>query len=83
MLLMDLRREIGNLLTESRDLLTRLRSHEGYSVNDVDLHMLRVQLSLLDIEMGNMQESRRLSASSEATNLPGVTSPSVPAPPND
>ena len=58
---MELRREIGELVADSRELLARLRSaDEGPTIEDVDLHILRVQLSLLDIEMANMQELRRI-----------------------
>lgn len=57
---MDLRRAIGEYVTEGRELLKRLRSvEEGPTVSSVDLHILRVQLYLLDIEAANMQELRR------------------------
>ena len=66
---MELRLAIGELVTEARDLLKRLRSSEGPGVETTDLHILRVQLSLLDIELANMQEIRQLGSSSDATNL--------------
>jgi hypothetical protein len=52
---------MGNLATEAHELLMRLRSdYEVQTITDADLHILRVQLSLLDIQLGNMQEIRRL-----------------------
>lgn len=40
---MDLRRAIGEFVTEGRDLLTRLRSvEEGPTVSAMDLHIPRV-----------------------------------------
>jgi hypothetical protein len=58
---MGLRCAIGNLTAEAHDLLMRLRSdYETQTIIDTDLHILRVQLSLLDIQLGNMQEIRRL-----------------------
>jgi hypothetical protein len=57
---MDLRRAIGEYVTQGRELLYRLRSpEEGPTVTAVDLHILRVQLFLLDHEAANIQELRR------------------------
>ena len=56
---MDLRRAVGEYVTQGRDLLKRLRSpEEGPTLTRVDLHILRVQLFLLDHEASNMQEMR-------------------------
>jgi hypothetical protein len=58
---MDLRRAIGEYVTEGRELLGRLRSpDEASTANDVDLHILRVQIFLLDVQAANMQEQRRI-----------------------
>jgi hypothetical protein len=58
---MGIRCAMGNLATEAHELLMRLRSdYEVQTITDADLHILRVQLSLLDIQLGNMQEIRRL-----------------------
>ncbi len=57
---MDLRRAVDEYVTQGRDLLKRLRSpEEGPTVTDVDLHILRVQLFLLDHEAANMQQMKR------------------------
>ena len=56
---MDLRRAINEYVTQGRELLTRLRSdEEGPTVLPVDLHLLRVQMFLLDNQAANMQLSR-------------------------
>jgi hypothetical protein len=61
---MDLRRAIGEYVTQGRELLERLRSpEERPTVTAVDLHILRVQLFLLDAEAANLQELRRLASS--------------------
>jgi len=53
---MDLRCAIGEYVNQGRELLTRLRSpEEGPTATPVDLHILRVQLFLLDLEATNMQ----------------------------
>lgn len=52
---MDLRRAIGEYVDQGRELLTRLRSpEEGPTATPVDLHILRVQLFLLDLQAANM-----------------------------
>ena len=67
---MDLRRATGEYLTQGRELVTRLRSPvAGPTVTAVDLHILRVQLFLLDHEAANMQQLNTLSAPPEAANV--------------
>lgn len=67
---MDLRHAVGEYVTQGRELLKRLRSpEEGPTVTDVDLHILRVQLFLLDNEAANMQEMRRPSTPSEVADV--------------
>lgn len=67
---MDLRRAIGEYVTQGRELLTRLRSpEEGPTVTVVDLHILRVQLFLLDHEAANMQQMERPSNPPETANV--------------
>lgn len=57
---MDLRRAMGEYVNQGRELLKRLRSpEEGPTVTDVDLHILRVQLFLLDHAVANMQRLRK------------------------
>jgi hypothetical protein len=59
---MDLRCAIGQYVTQGRELLIRLRSpEEGPTVTVVDLHILRVQLFLLDHEAANMEQRKMLS----------------------
>ena len=47
---MDLRSHVRDFIGMSKDLMARLRSNEGNALNDVDLHLLRVQLHLLEIQ---------------------------------
>jgi hypothetical protein len=78
---MDLRRAIGEYVTQGRELLERLRSpEERPTVTAVDLHMLRVQLFLLDHEAANLQELRRPPLPSEAAKGQGKR---LPLPPNE
>jgi len=56
---MDLRCTIGEYVTQGRELLKRLRSaDEGPTAPPVDLHILRVQLFLLDQQAANMELMR-------------------------
>jgi hypothetical protein len=67
---MNLRRAIGEYVNQGRELLTRLRSpEEGPTVIAVDLHILRVQLFLLDHEVANMQQMKKPPAPPEAANV--------------
>jgi hypothetical protein len=57
---MDLRREVGEYVTQGHGLLNRLRSpEEGPTLTSVDLHIFRVLIFLLDHEVSNMQELRK------------------------
>jgi len=63
---MDLRRAIGEYVNQGRELLKRLRSvEEGRTVSPVDLHVLRVQLFLLDQQAANMETMRPYREKSE------------------
>ena len=42
-------------MTQGQELLRRLRSTEGNTLTELEMHMLRVQLHLLDIEVSNRQ----------------------------
>jgi hypothetical protein len=76
---MDLRRAIGEYVTQGRELLTRLRSpEEGSMVTVVDLHILRVQLFLLDNEAANMEQRKMLSTALEVANVQSNKKPSTP-----
>lgn len=67
---MDLRRAIGEYVTQGRELLTRLRSpEEGPTVTGVDLHILRVQLFMLDHEAANRLQMKGSSTPLKATNV--------------
>ena len=56
---MDLRRAINEYVNQGRELLKRLRSaEEGPTASPVDLHILRVQLFLLDQQAANMELMR-------------------------
>jgi hypothetical protein len=77
---MDLRRAVGEYVTQGRELLKRLRSpEEGPTLTDVDLHILRVQLFLLDHAVSNMQQLKR--PPPDAANVQWEERPSTP--PND
>jgi hypothetical protein len=72
---MDLRRAIGEYVTQGRELLRRLRSpEEGPTVSPVDLHILQVQLFLLENQAANMRESRQLISSPKAPDQPRLLS---------
>lgn len=55
---MDLGDAINELVTQGEDVLGRLRSPEGRMVTDMDLHILRALLQLLDNEVVYMQHMR-------------------------
>jgi hypothetical protein len=57
--LMDLRSAIHKLVDDGRALMERLRSPEGDSIGRVDLHILEVQLYLLDKEVVRRQHVNR------------------------
>ena len=76
---MDLRHAIGEYVTQGRELLIRLRSpEEGPTATDVDLHILRVQLFLLDHEAANMQQRKWLSTALKFANVQSDKRPSTP-----
>jgi hypothetical protein len=64
-LIMDMGEAINELVAKGQDLLNRLRSPEGRTVTDMDLHILRVQLQLLDSEVVYMQHMRGRKTGSE------------------
>ena len=53
---MDLRRFWHQFVAESTELLARMRSVEGETLSAVELHILRVQLRLLDTQVQQMQQ---------------------------
>src|SRR5262245_7705897 len=55
---MDLRREVNEFVNTGRSLLIRLRSLEAEALTDVDLHIFRVQLYLMENEAANMVHLR-------------------------
>ena len=67
---MDLRRAIGEYVTQGRELLEKLRSpEEGPTASPVDLHILRVQLFLLDCQAANMERLRERTPTSEVAKV--------------
>jgi CheY-like chemotaxis protein len=54
---MDLRRATSEFVTQGRELYKRLCSIEGDALTAVDLHVLRVQLQLLDRESRTRQHT--------------------------
>jgi hypothetical protein len=64
---------------QGRELLIRLRSpEEGPTATPVDLHILRVQLFLLDHEAANMEQRKMLSTALEVANVLSDKKPSTP-----
>lgn len=47
---MDIRRAVSQFVTLGNELFNRMRSNEGPMLTPTDLHMLRVQLYILDTE---------------------------------
>jgi hypothetical protein len=54
---MDIRPAVGDFIVEGGELLSRLRSYEGEMLSDTDLHLLRVELHLLDSEVAHLQRA--------------------------
>jgi hypothetical protein len=52
---MMIHRTANEFMTQGKELLRRLRSTEGNTLTELEMHMLRVQLHLLDIEVSNRQ----------------------------
>lgn len=52
---MDIRREVSRFVTMGNELFNRLRSDESVVLTPTDLHMLRVQLYVLDAEARNLE----------------------------
>ena len=79
--MMDIRCAIGEYVDQGRELLDRLRSpEEGPTATAVDLHILRVQLFLLDHEAANREQACILSSLPEVAN---VRRKRLSPPPND
>lgn len=57
---MDLRSAIHHFVEQGRDLTARLRSPEGDQLSRVDLHILEVQLYLLDKEVSRRKDVNRV-----------------------
>ena len=66
---MDLTRCIREFVNLGGGLVKRLQSSEGPAVSDVDLHILKVQLHLLDVETTKMQLQRGLQAKQQVSGI--------------
>jgi len=53
---MDLQCAVNEFVTQGRDLCQRLQSFEQGTLSGTDLHILRVQLHLLDTEAATLQD---------------------------
>jgi hypothetical protein len=53
---MDLHAAMNDFFVQSRDLLNRMKSSEGQILTEVELHILRAQLRLLDVLANGMQQ---------------------------
>ena len=56
---MELPREIEEFLRNSRGLFQRLK-RDGHTLSELELHRLRTQLHLLEIEAMNLQTLKKL-----------------------
>ena len=54
---MDIRRAVSDFIVHGGELLSRLRSYEGEMLSEADLHLLRVELHLLDSEAAHLQRA--------------------------
>ena len=54
---MDIRRAVSDFIVHGGELLARLRSYEGEMLGEADLHLLRVELHLLDSEVAHLQRA--------------------------
>ena len=81
---MDLRHTIGEYVIQGRELFQRLRSsEEGPTATVVDLHILRVEMFLIDNAAANLQEFIRQHPSKTTTTevdeeMPRLEEPSLP-----
>ena len=64
---MDLRASIRDSVARAKELGLQLRSHEAETLSRVDLHILDVQLYLLEKEVQKRKESNRIDCSLEPT----------------
>jgi len=55
----DIKRAVSEFVVQGVRLFDHMRS-EGTELTHVDLHMLRVQLHVLEIETGNLQTLKQL-----------------------
>ena len=62
---MDLRAAIRNFVEQAKQLGLQLRSHEAATLSKVDLHILEVQLYLLEKEVQRRKETNRVDTSSD------------------
>ena len=54
---MDIHRAVSDFIVHGGELLSRLRSYEGEMLKEADLHLLRVELHLLDSEAAHLQRA--------------------------
>ena len=55
---MDLRLAIHEFVNQGREILERLRSFEGNDLNRIELHVLEVQLYLLEREVSRRTQDQ-------------------------
>jgi len=61
---MDIRRAVSEYVKQGNDLFNRLRSDESLMLTPTDLHMLRVQLYILDAEARSLERKQAQSNTS-------------------
>jgi hypothetical protein len=54
---MDIRSEVAQYVAQGEQLLARLQTYEGDMLNELDVHRLRAQLNLIDMEATRLQKA--------------------------
>ena len=67
---MDLRDYVRSFVDQGKVLIERLRSGEGDTLTRVDLHILEVQLYLIEKELQKRKEANRIASLSEPKRKP-------------
>ena len=70
---MDIRRAVSHFVTLGNELFIQLQSNENVTLTDADLHMLRVQLYILDAEARRLQRQQSKSGSRDPDGLKPLT----------
>jgi hypothetical protein len=66
--MVDIKGAVADFVHRGGDLFERLRDGEGIDLSDVELHMLRVQLHVLEMETANLQTLRQIRSQATASS---------------